>query len=120
MVKITRNRCAFIFGQDMEPCPKCGSYNLKHQTPIKIDQPLPDDMAGIVAAWARARKVGKTLLEGPCYLCCFDCFHKGPAMDCSGRTAEGVGKCPTAAREIKRLWNEQEAFGKAGGFEDDS
>ena len=93
---MTERRCEIIFGQTMKPCPKCKSFNLKYQNPIKLDAPLPDefDVAKLVGIWARQKKSGETPLEGPCYLMCFDCFHKGPAVDCSGRTSEDVSLDP--------------------------
>jgi len=102
-------RCAWVFGQPMEPCPKCGSYKLTYQTPIKLDEPLPDDLDAkkLLGAWARARSGGATPLEGTSYLMCKDCWHKGPSVDVSGRTSEDVGRDPAVATEIKRLWNAQ-------------
>lgn len=107
-------RCRMRFGgHDMLPCPKCGSYDLRYQTPIQVDEPLPDepDARQILGIWARAMKSGQRLLKGPCYIACFECFHRGPAMDCSGRTSDDVGRDPAVAEELRRLWNEQESVG---------
>jgi hypothetical protein len=106
-------RCAWVYGQEMEPCPKCGSYNLKYQTPIKQSKEIKEAFEDsefrpevLVKAWAKATKSGHTELEGPSYLMCWDCWHKGPAVDCTGRTSEEVGQDKAVADEIKRLWNE--------------
>lgn len=81
------------------------------QTPIKMSEPiLPTDSAKqLVGKWARAVKDGHTPLEGPVFLMCRDCYHNGPAMDCTGRTSEDVGRDKNVADTVKRLWNEQEA-----------
>ena len=93
----------------MKPCPKCGSYHIKHQTPIQMKEPVlaTDSAKQIVGKWARAVRDGNNALEGPVFLMCFDCGHKGPAVDCTGRTAEDVGRDPIVAATVKRLWNEQ-------------
>ena len=103
----TKRRAEMIFGQPMNPCPKCGSYNLRYRTPIQMEAPESDDPKALLGAWARATKSGNTPLEGPCYLMCRECRHEGPAVDCTGRTSEDVGKDPEVAKEIKRLWNAQ-------------
>jgi hypothetical protein len=36
---------------------------------------------------------------------CFDCFHKGPSLDCSGKTSEEVGQDPIIYQKMKDLWN---------------
>lgn len=102
-------RAAFVFGQPMKPCPKCGGYNLLHQTPIKMKEPIlaTDSAAQAVGKWARSVKDGNTPLEGPVYIMCRTCYHKGPAVDCTGRTSEEIGRDPVVAKEVKRLWNEQ-------------
>lgn len=100
-------KCEWIFGQPMNPCPKCGGYDLMYQTPIQLSEPVGDTPRDIVRAWARATRAGRTPLEGPVYLMCRTCGHHGPALDCSGRTQEDVGRDPAVAREVKRLWNEQ-------------
>lgn len=104
----TEADAAWIHGQPMKPCPKCGSFNLMAQTPIRMEEPANDSARALLAAWARAKKGGATPLEGPVYMMCRICFHKGPSVDCTGRTSEDVGKDPKVASEIKRLWNEQE------------
>ena len=65
------------------------------------------DAKKFLGAWARARKGGSTPLVGIAFMMCRDCAHKGPLVDVTGRTAEDVGRDPIVAKEIKRLWNEQ-------------
>jgi hypothetical protein len=106
----TAKTAAFVFGQPMNPCPKCGSFNMFWQTPIRMDKEpiLATDTANqLIGKWARAIKDGNTPLEGPVFLMCRDCYHKGPALDCMGRTREDIGRDPVVAKEVKRLWNEQ-------------
>ena len=102
-------RAEYVFGQPMQPCPKCGSYSLIHQAPIKMDVPISaDDTAKqILGKWARAVRSGSTPLEGPVYIMCQECFHKSPSVDCRGRTSESVGRDPVVAKQVKRLWNDQ-------------
>ena len=100
-------RAEFIFGQPMEPCPRCGGYNLRNQTPIVMDLPVDASPKQMLGAWARATKGGAAPLEGPVCIMCVDCRHKGPAVDCSGRTSEDVGQDPVVSAEMKRLWNDQ-------------
>lgn len=105
----TAKQAAFVFGQDMKACPKCGSFYMMHQTPIVMkEEILPTDSAKqLLGKWARAVKDGHTPLEGPVFIMCRDCGHKGPAADCSGRTSEEVGRDKAVADTVKRLWNEQ-------------
>jgi len=93
----------------MQPCPKCGSFNFKFQTPIQMKETIlaTDTVRQMVGKWARAVKDGNTPLEAPVFIMCFDCGHKGPAMDCTGRTSEEVGQDRVVAATVKRLWNEQ-------------
>lgn len=109
--RYTAERARFVFGQDMQPCPACGSYHLGFSTPIKLDGPLADTADGILRQWAKARRAGAgagaTPLEGTCRIMCRDCGHIGPAVDVTGRTAEDVGKDPEVAAETKRRWNRQ-------------
>lgn len=101
------SRVAFIYGQPMKPCPKCGAYNMKPQTPIKMESIKSDDSAGqIVGKFARAVTSGSEL-EGPVFFMCFSCGHCGPSVDCAGRTREEVGRDKDLNAEIKRLWNAQ-------------
>ncbi len=101
-------RAQIIFGEPMEPCPKCGSYDIRHQTPIVMDMPdNPTDTKAWVKAWYKATENGETPLQGPVYIECSDCLHKGPSLDCSGRTSEDVRSDPKVGREVKRLWNIQ-------------
>lgn len=91
----------------MKPCPKCGGYNIKSQTPIEMHISGADSPRQVLGKWARTVKAGHTPLQGPVYIMCFDCLHKGPAMDCTGRTSEEVGQDKQVFKTIKRLWNEQ-------------
>lgn len=102
-------KCAFIFGQQMKPCPECGSYDLISQNPIKLKESIPEDLdpRKILGIYARAIRDGRTELEGPCFIMCKDCGHHGPHVDCTGRTSEDVGQDPVVWAEMKRLWNEQ-------------
>ena len=103
------SRCAWVFGQPMKPCPHCGGYKLGYQTPIKMDDPVGegDGAKEILRKYARSVKGGATPLVGPVYMWCQTCFHKGPSVDCSGRTAEDVGRDAKVAAEVRRLWNTQ-------------
>lgn len=103
----TKESARFIFGQEMQPCPKCGSYNIGWQTPIVCDVTGQESIRELLAKFARTTKAGTTPLQGPVYLHCRDCLHKGPALDCSGRTREEIGQDRAVAAEVKRLWNEQ-------------
>lgn len=105
----TAKQAAFVFGQQMKPCPKCGSFNMFWQTPINMKEEIleTDSAKQMVGKWARAIKDGCTPLEGPVFLMCRDCYHKGPAMDCSGRTSEEVGRDKEVADTVKQLWNTQ-------------
>lgn len=108
ILKDPAKRAEWVHGEPMQPCPQCGSYNLRHQQPIQMD--APDDLSDPkewVRRWAQAKRGGETPLEGPVYLSCGDCLHKGPAMDCSGRTSEDVSSDPAVCAEVKRLWNGQ-------------
>lgn len=98
-----------IFGQEMKPCPICGGFNIGWQTPIKMSEPITeaDDARSILRKYARSVKSGATPLEGPVFLWCRECHHKGPAMDCSGRTSQEIGQDRAIATEVKRLWNSQ-------------
>ena len=108
LFKDPAKRAAWIFNCEMKPCPKCGGYDLHHQTPIKQEPILATDGARqILGKWARAVKDGHTPLEGPVFIMCFACGHCGPSMDCTGRTSEDVGQDPVVSKEVKRLWNNQ-------------
>lgn len=100
-------RAAWLYGQPMAPCPKCGSYNMKPQLPIRIDLTGDETMPQLFGKWVRATKDGATPLEGPCFYMCWDCRHKGPAVDCTGRTREDCGQDRALNTEMKRLWNTQ-------------
>jgi len=105
----TESRCATVFGQKMQACPGCGGYNIGYDTPIQINEPVPENPTArqILGIYARSIKDGETMLQGPCCIRCRSCGHKGPALDCSGRTSEEVGQSVEAAAEMKRLWNNQ-------------
>lgn len=100
-------RAAWIYGQPMAPCPKCGSYNMKPQMPIKISLTNDETAKTILSKWAQATNSGATPLEGQCYYMCFDCLHKAPSVDCTGRTKEECGQDRALNDEMKRLWNTQ-------------
>jgi hypothetical protein len=102
-------RAAWVYGQRMAPCPKCGSYNMKPQMPIKIALAGDESASQLIGKWAQATKSGATPLEGPCYYACWDCRHKGPAVDCTGRTSEAARADRALNAEMKRLWNSQAA-----------
>jgi hypothetical protein len=92
----------------MNKCPKCNSRNIKPQTPIKIPDNIEldiDNPKELLGQYAKIIKEGKTKLEGPVYFMCFDCFHKGPSLDCSGKTSEEVGQDPIIYQKMKDLWN---------------
>ncbi len=103
-------RAAFVFGQPMKPCPKCGSYRMMAQTPIVMKEPIlaTDTAEQLLGKWARTVKDGNEMMEGPFFMMCRSCGHKGPAVDCSGRSRAEVGQDRAAYAEVKRLWNEQE------------
>lgn len=108
-MKHTKRICTIIFRQEMEPCPKCGGYNLKYQTPIKraggLRKPLLTKE--LLVAWVKSVQEDGGELQGPCYIMCFDCWHRGPSLDCTGRKSTDVGRDPEIARKIKELWNSQ-------------
>lgn len=108
ILKDPAKRAEFVFGQPMKPCPKCGSYRMGYQTPIKLDIKPDDSARQIVEKWALEVKATSGILEGPVFLVCQDCRHKGPSLDCSGRTSADVGRDPKVSAEVKRLWNSQE------------
>ena len=87
-MKDPAKRAEWVYGQPMAPCPKCGSYNMKPQIPIAMETTGDETAPQLVGKWARATKAGHTPLQGPAYYACWDCFHKGPAVDCTGRTSE--------------------------------
>lgn len=106
-------RAAWVYGQPMNPCPACGSYNMKPQMPIVVDLDGQETAAQLVWKWALATAAGQTPLQGPCYYHCADCGHKGPAVDCTGRTSEEARRDPALNAEMKRLWNSQKAGGES-------
>jgi hypothetical protein len=84
---------------------------MKPQMPIQIELQGDETTRQLIGKWARATASGETPLEGPVYFMCWTCFHKGPAVDCTGRTREDVGKDRALNAEIKRLWNSQKPEG---------
>jgi hypothetical protein len=80
---------------------------MRAQMPIKIDLTGGETVPQLLGKWARATKAGATPLEGPCYFVCWACFHKGPAVDCTGRTSEDARQDRALNAEMKRLWNTQ-------------
>jgi len=105
----------FVFGQPMKPCPKCGSYNMAYQMPIKVPAAEIEKMAqlslqeAMSIAFALSKDSGE--IEGPVYLRCMNCYHRGPAVDCTGRDAHDVKLDPLINKEVKRLWNNQKKEG---------
>ncbi len=100
-------RAEWVYGEPMAPCPQCGSYDMKPQMPIAIDLTGKETTAQLVGKWARATKAGATMLQGPAYYACWECGHKGPAVDCAGRTSEDCCADRALNSEMKRLWNAQ-------------
>ena len=107
MLQNPAKRAEWIYGQPMRSCPTCGSYNMKPQMPIAMAMTGDETVPQLVGKWARATKAGATPLEGPCYYACVDCGHKGPAVDCTGRTSEDARQDRALNAEMKRLWNTQ-------------
>jgi hypothetical protein len=107
MLKDPAKRAEWVYGRPMAPCPKCGSYNMKPQMPIAMETTGDETAPQLVGKWARATKAGATPLQGPAYYACWDCFHKGPAVDCTGRTSEECRADRALNAEMKRLWNAQ-------------
>ena len=106
-LKDPAKRAEWVYGQPMAACPACGSYNMKPQIPIAMETTGAETAAQLVGKWARATKAGATPLQGPAYYCCWDCGHKGPAVDCTGRTSEECRADRALNAEMKRLWNTQ-------------
>lgn len=102
-------QAAWVHGQPMAPCPKCGSYNMRPQMPIRLELTGNETAQQAVNKWARATETGASQLDGPCYYMCMDCLHKGPAVNCAGRNSEEARKDRALNSEMKRMWNEQEA-----------
>ena len=113
-LKDPASRAAWVYGQPMAPCPKCGSYNMKPQMPIQIELTGTETTPQLLGKWARAMKAGATPLEGPAYYMCWDCGHKGPAVDCTGRASEDARQDRALNAEMKRLWNTQAPVVDAG------
>lgn len=80
---------------------------MKPQMPIALETTGDETMPQLVGKWARATKAGATPLQGPAYYCCWDCRHRGPAVDCTGRTSEDCRADRALNAEMKRLWNAQ-------------
>lgn len=60
-----------------------------------------------IASELATEKAGAPPLQGLAYYACWDCFHKGPAVDCTGRTSEECRADRALNAEMKRLWNAQ-------------
>ena len=107
MMNDAAKRAEWVYGQPMAPCPACGSYNMKPQIPIALETTGDETLPQLVGKLARATNAGSTPLQGPAYYACWDCGHKGPAVDCTGRTSEECRADRALNTEMKRLWNEQ-------------
>ena len=103
-------RAEWVHGQPMAPCPACGSYNMKPQIPIALGTTGKETMRQFVGKWARFTKLGATPLQGQAYYACWDCGHKGPVMNCTGRTLEDCCVDVELNSEMKRLWNTQKSL----------
>ena len=96
-----------IFGEPMKPCPKCDSYELNYQTPIKMNVPEDYTPQEMLMEWLNNPNSRTNKLEGPCFIMCWDCGHRGPAVDCSGKTLEDVSDNPEINKKMINLWNNQ-------------
>ena len=103
----TKERAMMTYGREMSPCPVCGSYHLGYSMPIVMEITEGDTARSLLGKYTRATREGATPLQGPCQMVCRGCGHKGPPVDCSGRTSEDVGKDPEVASKLKDLWNSQ-------------
>lgn len=103
-------KAEFIFGQKMRPCPACNAYDMMYQTPIKMAEEIEatDDVKTVLGKWARSYKRGDAELEGPVFIMCRSCGHKGPSVDCSGMTSNQVMRSGAVAGKARRLWNTQQ------------
>ena len=116
-LKDPAQRAQWVYGQPMAPCPKCGSYSMKPCIPIAVELTGKESPASLLGKWSRATKAGATPLQGPAYYVCWDCHHKGPAVDCTGRTSEECRADRALNAEMKRLWNAQPPNAKVSGRE---
>ena len=107
MLKDPAKHAEWVYGQPMAPCPACGGYNMKPQIPIAMPTTGKETIPEIVGKYARFVKAGATPLQGPAYYGCWDCGHKGPAVDCTGRTSEDCRADRALNAEMKHLWNTQ-------------
>lgn len=101
-------RAAWVYGQPMAPCPKCGGYDMKPQIPIALETTGSETIPQLIGKWARATKPGTTPIAGPAYFVCWSCGHKGPSVDCTGRTSEDCRADKTLNATMKLLWNTQQ------------
>ncbi len=106
-LKDPAKRAEWVYGQQIAPCPACGNYNMKPQIPIVMATVGNETMPQLVGKWARAIKAGATPIQGPAYYVCWDCKHKGPSLDCTGRTSEDCRSDRELNVEMKRLWNSE-------------
>ena len=109
------DRAAFIYGQPMAPCPRCGSYEMKPQIPVRLAVSHDATPRDVLAAYVRSSAAGPLVVEGPAYYQCGSCWHKGPAVDCTGRTSDDCRNDAQLNKEMKRLWNGQGAVDADGG-----
>ena len=101
------DRAAFIHGQRMEPCPKCGSYEMEPQIPVRLAVSPAATPREALVAYVRSSAAGPLVVEGPAYYQCGSCGHKGPAVDCTGRTSDDCRRDPILYSKMKALWNGQ-------------
>lgn len=113
-MKRTQQHAEFAFGCKMNPCPKCGSWNIKYQVPIEIDIPKGASARQILSAWAREQAKGPRL-KGYGFIMCFDCGYKGPHVSTEGMTYGQANKSVEFADKMKAAWNNQDK-----SFADDS
>jgi len=103
-----KTRAAFIHGQPMEPCPKCGGYDMQPQIPVRLSVPDSATPREVLTVYFQSAAAGPAAaVEGPAYFQCGSCWHKGPAVDCTGRTSDDCRKDARLYAQMKALWNGQ-------------
>ena len=97
---------AWIHGQPMKPCPRCGGYKMGTQAPRAVTIPRGAGARQILKIWLRAQRENVPL-KGPVFMMCRTCGHEGPSVDCTGRMPDDIRGDTKLGAEIKRLWNSQ-------------